>query len=451
MGVGKKRLVLLFAFAIVLVVTSFSANGNEVSYMLRPIDDSTSSDEVEIGSVVLTEFGKQVYLGSNQWSYFTQMGLSNTWNGTHWVRWIYNQTTKSIQIRNVTISHNQGGSITIEGESGIKIGYMKWYSQYYFNDEWRNVTLDNYQWLGFEVTSSYGIAKQRFWGSQGELVVSYMYRNNEEFKITVDVTNNGVQDVPVRIIWAAHDLQDVAGNYEILKQEVFGKNVTVGIMVDDLRISWMDARTSDPNIAINTILDKPNRRAAVVFGNQSSILPAGHTYTLDPSVNPQIDSDADDCWWDRDHTVPDWLHMTASTITYIREYADAFNYQTEMRFPLAIPSGATILSANFSAWEDGDDGDHDCEIWRIDEADASAPESRAGTPPSWDYSVTNWYDFDGVPDEYGIGNVTDIVQNQIDDVGWSSGQYLGLWFNHTNIGPGRWFRFEDYQHADSHG
>ena len=447
MGVGKKRLVLLFAFAIVLVVTSFSANGNEVSYMLGSINDSTLSDEAEIGSVVLTEFGKRVYLGSNQWSYFTQMGLSNTWNGTHWVRWIYNQTAKSVRIGNVTLTHLQGGSLQMTTESGLTIGRLKWYSQYYAGGQWQNVSLPNYQWLGFDVNETHGIANQRFWGSTGELVVSYIYRNNEEFKITVNVTNNAVQDVPVRIFWVAHDLQDVAGNYELIYEVVHDKNQTVGIRIEDLNIFWMDAKKADPNIAVNTILDKPNRRAAVIFGNQSSILPAGHTYTLDPSVNPVMAADGDDdCWYlapaPAHYTTYLWTDMTMTG-------GGTQGYNAQWRFALSIPQGATVDSADLNLYEtlDGYDYTDDSGIWRIDETNVGSLEADTVFPAR---SNTTRHDqdlMDAVANEWVVVNVTNLVHEQVNLGGWSSGYAMGfrMWWitgHHSSH-----YKHEDYQAA----
>lgn len=412
----------------------------------------TVANELEEGQVILTKHGQKEYLGSNQWSYSTQMGITNTWNGSHYVKWFYNQTAKSVQIGNTTIFHNAGGGLTIEGESGIKVGLMKWYSQYYLNEIWHNVTLDNYQWIGFEVGSDYAVAKQRFWGAQGELNVSYIYRNNEEFKITVDVTNNAGQSLPVRLIWAALQLEDVAGNYELMYDIVFGKNVTVGIIIEDLHIFWLDARESDPNIAINTVLDKPNRRAAVIFGNQSSILGVGQTYTLDPSVNPVMDNDENDDWWWYNYT-GGWhleYHYTSNLYNYVGNHTNGeYVYMGQERFPLDIPNGATIVSANFTSYYSSNTVEQYTQVRRINEVNVGPLESDTSLPSISNDTVMQIY-WDGL----GAGwmdpqNVTNLVQEQVNLAGWREGYYFGM--RHCkDIAQNTGLRWFDYQAANDY-
>ena len=441
----KRRWFFLLVFIFLYIVPVNLAPYS--SHSAIPTEQNLLSD-FEVGEVVLTEFGKSVYLGGGSWNYVTQMGTANTWDGEKWVRWIYNQTAKSVTIQNVTLTHLEGGVVQMTTDSGLEIGRLKWYSQYYSGGQWQNVSLPNYQWLGFEVNETHGIANQRFWGATGELVVSYIYRNNEEFKISVNVTNNAAQSVPVRILWVAHDIKNVAGNYELIEQEVFGKNVTVGIDIEGFRLRWLDVYNADPNIAINTILDKENRRAAVVFGNQSSVLPAGYTYTLDPSVNPVLGADEDDDWWRLDETGPTWYHNTASLTVRLREYLNTYWYRGQFRFALAIPQGATIDSANMSLYEYEDSGDQDADIWRISEDNVGSLEAD-DTAPSCDYSYSDTWDFDGVGSEWNTDSITALVQQQVNLGGWSSGQYIGFMLNITTTGAGTHFQFEDYQDATS--
>jgi len=261
-----------------------------------PTEQNVLSD-FEVGETIPSEFGYNTYLGEGQYSYSTIMGERNIFNGTDWVPWIYSQANKSLRIGEVTLTHLSDGALKVEGESGIIIGRLSWYTQYYLGGTWHNVTLDNYAFRGIEFTENTVTAKQQFWSNTGELNVTYLYTKNSEFKITVDVTNNAAIAVPIRIFWVAAQIKNIVGNYEMILQEFDGVNITIGIDIDGLKLTWLDVQDMDPNLAVNTVVDKPNRRAAVIFGDTSRSLGVGQTYQLDPSVNPVIGADIDDDWW----------------------------------------------------------------------------------------------------------------------------------------------------------
>jgi len=408
-----------------------------------PTEQNILSDDPQIGEKFLAEFGETTYLGGGQYSYSTIMGVRNIWNGTEWVPWIYSQENKSLRIGEVTLTHLSDGALMLEGESGVIIGRLSWYTQYYLAGSWHNVTLDNYAFRGIEFTENTVTAKQQFWSNSGELNVTYLYTKNSEFKITVDVTNNAAISVPIRIFWVAAEIKNIVGNYEMIQQEFDGVNITIGIDIDGLKLTWLDVQNMDPNLAVNTVVDKPNRRAAVIFGDTSRSLGVGQTYTLDPSVNPVIGADEDDDWWRLDTNT----HYTTSDEIYV--YTDgSLNYTGQIRFPLAIPQGATIDSANLTMYETLDSTVRTGSIIRIDETNVGALEADSSLP-AVDGSETITYPWDASGAEWQLVTITSLVQTQIDLGGWASGYYIGFRFFFDYVATGN-HRFEDYQAAATH-
>lgn len=402
----------------------------------------------EVGSVVYTKHGSKTHLGGNHWSYSSSIGEKNTWNGSDWVRWIYNSADKSVRVGNLTIGHNPNGALTITGDSGITVGRLAWYSQWYNGVEWNNITLDNYAWRGFSVNDTHAFAYQQFWGNTGELNITYIYSNSQEFKIIVDVTNDAAQSVPVRLIWGASQIKDAVGNYELIYDEIGGENITTGIDIDGTKFFWLDVRNYDPNIAINTVLDKPNRRAAVVFGNQSSILPAGYTYTLDPTFSDDIQADGDDDYWRNPYGTPS--HVTNSDDIYFANASySPGKRRGQVRFSLPIAQGVTIESAYFTGYETYDQSNqYDHILLRIDETNVGSLESD-GSVPTLDRSIVAQWESDGSGNEWSpLIDVTDILQAQVDLVGWDEDYYIGFGFESVQT-SGSLESFEDYQDANS--
>lgn len=405
-------------------------------------EDFTVSD---IGSVVYTQHGSKTYLGNDRWLYRSSIGKKNTWNGAEWVRWIYDPDDKSVKVGNLTISHNPDGALTLTGDSGIIVGRLAWYSQYYNGAQWNNVSLDNYAWRGFSVNETHAFAYQQFWGNTGELNITYIYSNQQEFKIIVDVTNKAAQAAPIRLIWGASQIKEAVGNYELLYEEVGGQNVTVGINIDGTRFFWLDVRNYDPAIAINTVLDKPNRRAAVVFGNQSSVLPAGYTYTLDPSFSDDVQADTDDDCYQDPYGSP--IHCYSYNIIDFENNSFTIDFRGQVRFALDIPKDASISSADFSGYEVEDDEAQAHTIWRIDETNVGSLEGDSSMP-SLDTSIEGNWNSNGDASEWSpLIDVTALVQAQVNLGGWESGYYIGFAFETDEGRPFKDNTFEDYQAA----
>ena len=443
-GALKSKKTIIIVLLIIFIMPIFSSSSMPQTRI--DIQEDFTLADFEIGSVVYTEHGSKTYLGSDRWQYRSSIGEANTWNGTHWVRWIYNNAEKSVKVGNLTISHNPNGALTITGDSGIIVGRLSWYSQYYAGAQWNNVTLDNYAWRGFSVNETHAHAYQQFWGNTGELNVTYIYSPSQEFKILVDITNNAAQSVPVRIIWGASRIKNAIGNYELLRDIVDGRNVTVGIDIDGTKFFWQDVRTIDPNIAVNTVLDKPNRRAAVVFGNQSSVLPAGYTYTLDPTFSDDIAADGDDDYWTDPNGSP--THYTSGTaIWFANDTIAGWKHRGQVRFSLPIPQGSTIDSADFTGYETYDTANqYDHVLWRIDEANVGSLEGDSSIP-SVDKSIVAEWESDGSNGEWcPLINVTDIVQAQVDLGGWDEDYYIGFAFESLQTSFSN-EAFQDYQAA----
>jgi hypothetical protein len=259
-----------------------------------------------VPGVEYTQHGTRIDNRDGTFTYTTSVDEMNTWNGTHWVRYVYDPVEKYVRVGNITIYHNEGGSLFIESDSGMTIGEMKWYVQAYYNDQWNNITLDNYQFVGFTKTSEDVSATQRFWGTQGEMNITMTYTKYNSFKILVNITNWASQSVPLRAIWAALDVSGLNGNYSLIKNQ---NNVTIGIQLPDASFTWQDVEVTTPDLQISTVVDKQNRRAAVIFGNISNVVTAGQTWVIDPTFNGMTDEDGnDDAWYEEWFLIWYWAH-----------------------------------------------------------------------------------------------------------------------------------------------
>lgn len=423
---NRKAVVLLVFLAVLCILPSDLSPSYGPSAIVA--EQNMVSDEPVIGSVVYTQFGYTTYLGDGRYSYSSVMGMENTWDGSRFVKWFYNPDDKSLKIGSVRFTHLPGGSLRLEGDAGTIIDSLKWYSQYYLNSKWNNVTLDNYAFRGIAFYNDRIEVRQQFWGPTGELNLTYIYNRFGTFKITVDVTNKAAIAVPVRIAWVALGIKNIVGNYELIREN----ETVIGINIEGLNLQWSDVYQSDPNIAINTFLDRPNRMAAVIFGNQSSVLPAGRTYTLDPSVNPVI-IDANDDWWRLNFLTGEKTHTTNDDEIYLlHAFSPDFDYvyQGQMRFILAIPQAATIDSANITAYELTDNGGTAATIWRINEENVGPLESDTTFPSRANTTTATWT-WDSIASEWSFGAVTTLVQEQINLAGWQSGYGMGFRFGYS--------------------
>ncbi|MHA2200918.1 MAG: DUF2341 domain-containing protein, partial [Candidatus Thorarchaeota archaeon] len=248
-----------------------------------------------------TENGVITHNEDGTHSFTYQLGEQNTWNGTNWVRYVYNPLSKYVKIGNTTIYHNAGGELSLETDSGLHIDGLRWYVQAYYNEQWNNITLDNYQFVGFTKTADNISAVQRFWSSQGEMNVTITYTRFHAFKIRVDVTNWADQAVPIRPVWVARGISGlVESGFELIRNT---DGIVTGFRVDDMTLSWLDVCETTPDIPINYVVDRENNRAVIVFGNLSTVIASGETLVIDPSWNYVMNYDVDDV------TIR-WLHGT---------------------------------------------------------------------------------------------------------------------------------------------
>ena len=277
----------------------------EMRFTIANGDNTSIQHSWEIDTVLLhtwtTVYGEELTqngiiqdLGNNISRYIASVGECNTYDeetGT-WHRYLYDPIERCVKIGNLTITHLEGGALSIDGDAGSRVGKLSWHIQAYYGGIWNNITLSNYEFVGFIKTEDDVSMSQRFWGAQGEMVVTTTYSYHGGFKTQVDIRNDAAQAVPIRAIWAAQDVRGIQDNYELLHDE---NDVLYGIQVEDAVFSWGDVIASDNPLPTQTAIDKPNRRAAVIFGNQSTIIPAGYTATIDPTY--AVSSDLYDNYW----------------------------------------------------------------------------------------------------------------------------------------------------------
>jgi hypothetical protein len=408
--------------------------------------------------VGLTRTGSIEDNGDGTYSFTSHAGTYNTWNGTHWVRYVYNAAGRWVKIGNMTIYHNAGGDLSIETNAGVKVGKMKWYIQAYYNGVWNNITLDNYQFVGFTKTEENVSATQRFWGSQCEMNLTLTYTNKRTFKIRADITNWAGQAVPVRAIWSAQQVDLMDLGYTMIKDH---EDNTIGVELVDTCFMWHDVIETTPWINVNPVLDKPNKRAAVVFGNMSTVVSPGETLIIDPSYTYYLTNDDYDGEYHYYYDTTTWyMHDThtanrvwdrfvfegpppSSGPGFIPPTANGQKMIPYIGVPLtSIPADAVIDSASFYVYVSNVGGSGvTADVWRVDttsgldvENDGS-PSSQPGvdTSPSMVRSLTStgWKSL----------NVKTALQEHVFESYYSQGNYISFKFQDE-------MRADDYNYAD---
>lgn len=425
-----------------VIILGLSLSQNEVSSFPRHTDRPINSRSLlsqEVGTVVFTEHGFKEYLGDGVWRYRSSVGETNTWNGSHYVKYVYDPDNKQVSIGKLTFTHGPNGVISVShSETGSMIGALRWYAQYYLNDLWNNFTFDNYEYLGATQTEENASVFQRWYSTNGELNVSYTYSNWNELKMRAKATNLAAQSVPVRVLWALTDIR-INPEYTL----IYNDGVAVGVELgNEQAIYWHDVTETAPEININPILDKDNRRAAVVFGNMSSILAQGETLDIDPTYT--VSSDSDDAYADCDGGFN--LIPTSNTISVAYPTGGPVEYEGYIRLTIDIDEDVTITESDFNLYEITDSvSSQEREIFRMAGTDATTAPESLSSRPTRDTTYSDTYDTNGVNNEWVQFNTTDIIQDQVDESGWGSGNRM-LFIIVSEYGASSTTGYEDFQY-----
>ena len=424
-GKGKNKIVLV-TITVLLVVLYISCVNPSSSYgpsstVEQPNMNKDFAPSESIGQKTLLEHGTTTSLGNGLYSYSTVIGERNTFNGSEYVRYLYDDVN-----HNATFA---GHSLTLydwyavfANQTQILIDDMRFIVQYWQTQgggRWGELDLFDHSFLPAVQGTNLRFG-QRYTDGGSILDVWYIVTNNDNIKILLNFTAELTR--LYRFQW------QITGVDGLLQEG------NKSLSFDDVNIGWSDTdlnATYDWQVA--------NKKLDISF--DSLTINAGNTYTLDPSVNPVIGADSDDDYWNYEAV----SHVTGSADVYIRQFTSGYWYIGQQRFSLAIPQGATITSANITCYETFDSKNFDVNIFRIDETDVGSLEADT-VFPAGDYSQSGTWAFDGAASEWHTESVTNLVQTQVNLGGWSSGYYIGLRYNTTQNGNGQ-SRFEDYQAA----
>lgn len=433
----NRRAVILLVFVLFLyMIPNLAAFDSPLAIPSMTKEFTTATDPAD---VVLGAAGTNTHMGGGQYEYVTHIGERNVWNGTAYVKFIYDQDTKQVRVGNLVFTHLTGGIISVETASGNPlIEEIHWYAQYYSASIWQNFTFADYQFLGIEETNESFIVKQRWSAANGELNVSYTYSFYQSLKMRAKATNLAALSVPVRVIWAALGIAESLSNYDLMFQNEIPIGVEIG---NEQSLYWADVVNGNQEIAINPIIDKPNRRAAVVFGNISSVLVQGETMDLDPTYT--LGADSDDDWW-RWQSGIGWDHWAASNSISITNQT-GLDYVGGQRFQLTIPKDADIDSA-YLWWfcEGSAAADRYSWIRRIDETNVGSLEADVSPPTISNASESSmrWY---SASYYWNYTDVTALVQEQVSLSDWTSDYYIGFRTCLDTNYPSGVNTIEDYQ------
>ena len=431
-GKGKNKIVLV-TITVLLVVLYISCVNPSSSYgpsstVEQPNMNKDFAPSESIGQKTLLEHGTTTSLGNGLYSYSTVIGERNTFNGSEYVRYLYDDVN-----HNATFA---GHSLTLydwyavfANQTQILIDDMRFIVQYWQTQgggRWGELDLFDHSFLPAMQGTNLRFG-QRYTDGGSILDVWYIVTNNDNIKILLNFTAELTR--LYRFQW------QITGVDGLLQEG------NKSLSFDDVNIGWSDTdlnATYDWQVA--------NKKVDISF--DSLTINAGNTYTLDPDVNPVIGADEDDDWYNFDDGVG-WTHNTVNNLVYCREYHPNYYYTGNARYALAIPQGATITDASWTIYEYDDSGDNDVEIFRIDEVNVGPLESDSSIPNrDWsDYAI---WDTDGISSGYVVCDVTNLVQTQVNLGSWASGYYIGLNTNQTNVGAGALFSFYDYQAGSSY-
>jgi hypothetical protein len=374
--------------------------------------------------ITYNEHGYTTDNGDGTFTAYSTVGEQNTWNGTHWVRYIYNQAERYVKIGNTTIYHNAGGGLSIETDSGFTVGSIKWYVQAYYNDQWNNIILDNYQFMGFTPTDENVLALQRFWGSQGEMIVTTTYTYRNFFKTQVDVTNLANQTVPVRLVYGARDISGFTNNNGTLVKNEYNK--TIGMKVGDFEYHWLDAFESYPDLHISHVLDRENNRAGVVFGDINNTLAPGNTWILDPTSFATVISDYHDSTYHSTYQSTSWSHSLSYGLVYQSGGGLSNDYYCFELGP-SVPQYAEIESADLGIILEGQTENNvmmKLSRGEYTKTDNWPGESSQIPPDYWNFNstnqITNW-EWDSGSWEWRYTDVKDMYQDHVNYLDYTSG------------------------------
>ena len=163
------------------------------------------------------------------------------------------------------------------------------------------------------------------------------------------------------------------------------------------------------------------------------------------SITVPIAADSDDDWWSWDRD--DWVHWPNNAYVYVHN-GGGVQYTGQFRFMLEIPKGSVITSAYFNAYEDVDASVGQSVIQRIDETNVGPLEDDI-TIPKIAASPVSYYSWNGVNNEVGSTEITELIQAQVDLVNWQSGYHIGIRFSFPSDSGAGIHRWNDYSAPDS--
>jgi len=351
------------------------------------------------------------------------LGEYNTFNGSHYVPYVYTANNHSVRYAGHVLTLYDWYTV-LSNETDVLVEDMRWIVQYWQEQaggRWAELDLWEHSFLTPVFSGTLMKLGQRFSDGSASLDVWYIVRNCDQMKVLLNFTAGVTNEY--HFVW---QLTGVEGTPTYLNQS---------LQFEDVNVGW-----GDTDINATYEYSAVGRKCDILF--DPIVTEAGSFYVLDPSVNPVMGSDGDDDWWSYNWpTEGSWNHWDTNLYHNIYNFSSTL-YIAQERFSLSIPQGATINSANLSMYEYTDNAARVTEIRRINEVNVGDLESDTVKPIADNSTVCN-YVWNGSAEHYGIADVTDIVQDQVNLGGWSSGYYVGF-VHWQNVSSGTGWKWYDY-------
>ena len=310
-----------------------------------PIRRYAASD-IEAGFTNRTEHGTKTFLGwmdeaqtIGKWSYQTRVGETNTWNGTHYEPYIWNETTNTVTFAKHDLEFYDWYTV-LKNSTQTVVDDMRWTVEYWRTPQQDWATLDLYDHYYLDPilekeSMSYGY---RMTDGSSTANVTLSFRNCDEVKTRIDLQPDTTRRY--RVTW---QLTGLAQAPTILNDTIDsdgdGNNDTLGAVFDDeINFMWSDVNQTELDVWSEWI--EVGKKLNVYIGNIT--VNADEILTIDPTYS--VTGDSEDTWFDTNTNEPD------DPLINVREYLASLR-RGLIRFLLDIPQGVTITVGNLSLYE----------------------------------------------------------------------------------------------------
>ena len=389
----------------------------------QTIDRGQAAPQQEEEYLELKQFSEHFHHEDGTITFSSQLGEQNTWDGSSYQYYIWNDIEKSVQYANSKLFFYDWYA-RVEQNSFTVIDDCRWIVEYWTTlagGRWNTLDLWHHQWFDPIVHTKNITFIQGFDDSVNFMNISYVVTNNAGVKVNLDYLAG--EEREVRFVW-----------------QLTGMNGDLALDMASRKFSFADivisCNDTDPSIGFEYEWQVATKKLDVQLGS-FNVVQDEHVH-IDPTFSEKQETDARD--WAGSYTPPttyevfdnlDYLR-TGYSYTGDAEWNSSIAWDTSITESIDTTSSATMtfymaaetVEANeYLAFGTYDSGDND-EIW--DESEAASDDEGAISQGCY-WSDSSFYAFD---EASGNVSITDA----------KTGTLIDNWVTHHNNDPsGRQF------------